>query len=142
MQEVKWKFNGFFKADPSKCLQEIGEDSVTPEQVLEKARDEKSELHKYFEWDDSIAAEKYRLYQARQLIQFLVIIPKTQETPAIRYFQITSEENKYMPTRKFLQNKDERATLLLRAKAELVSFRERYRTLSELENVFEEIDKL
>ena len=143
MQEVRWKFNNFFRADPTKCLQEIGEDStVTPEQVLEKARNRNSELHKCFEWDDSVAAEKYRLQQARQLIQFLVIVPKSQEVPAIRCFQITSKKNEYMPTRKFLQNEDERAQLLIRARSELVSFRERYRTLSELESVFEEIDKL
>jgi hypothetical protein len=39
------------------------------EDVLNEARDEGSILHKHFEWDDSEAAQKYRLQQARALIQ-------------------------------------------------------------------------
>jgi hypothetical protein len=37
--------------------------------VLNEARDESSVLHKHFEWDDTEAAENYRRYQARVLIQ-------------------------------------------------------------------------
>lgn len=56
----------FFKADATKCASEIMEicdqmESATPQQILEKARDESTELHKCFTWDDSIAAEKYRI---------------------------------------------------------------------------------
>lgn len=37
--------------------------------VLTEAKDESSPLHKHFEWDDSVAAEAHRRYQARVLIQ-------------------------------------------------------------------------
>ena len=37
--------------------------------VLQEAQDEGSPLHKHFEWDDSVAAEAHRRYQARVLIQ-------------------------------------------------------------------------
>ena len=37
--------------------------------VLNEARDENSPLHEHFEWDDSVAAETHRRYQARVLIQ-------------------------------------------------------------------------
>ena len=37
--------------------------------VLNEARDENSLLHEHFEWDDSVAAETHRRYQARVLIQ-------------------------------------------------------------------------
>lgn len=43
-------------------------ESATPQQILEKARDESTELHKCFTWDDSIAAEKYRIQEARQIV--------------------------------------------------------------------------
>lgn len=143
MDEVKWRLEGIFKADASKCLEEIGRDvNITPEQVLKKARDKQSELHKCFEWDDSIAAEKYRLQQARQLIQFFVITPKKENKPPIRYFQITSKPNEYMPTMCFLKHPEEHRKLLQRAFAELRSFQDRYKSLSELENVFEEINKI
>lgn len=143
MEEVKWRLEGIFKADASKCLDEIGRDTqITPEEVLEKARDKHSELHKCFEWDDSVAAEKYRLQQARQLIQFFVITPKSEDKPPIRYFQITSKPREYMPTTHFLTQPDEHQKLLQRAYAELRSLQDRYKSLSELENIFEEINKI
>ena len=143
MDEIKWRIEGIFKANAAKCLDEIGRDvEITPEQVLEKARDEQSELHKCFEWNDSIAAEKYRLQQARQLIQFLVVVPKQDSKPPIRHFQITSQRNVYMPTTHFATQHDEYQKLLQRAYAELRSFQNRYKSLSELERVFEEIDKI
>lgn len=142
-EEIKWRIEGIFKANAAKCLDEIGRDAkITPEQVLEKARDEQSELHKCFEWNDSIAAEKYRLQQARQLIQLFVVVPKQDSKPPIRRFQITSQRNVYMPTTHFATQPDEYQKLLQRAYAELRSFQNRYKSLSELENVFEEIDKI
>lgn len=140
--EVEWKINGIFKADAQKVFEEIGDRKVTPEEVLEQARnDEDSELHKCFEWNDSIAAEKYRLSQARQIIQLLVIKPEKKEEPQVRVFQITTETNNYQPIRLFLEQPDEYKALLQRAKNELSALKTRYKTLSELEAVFAEIDK-
>jgi hypothetical protein len=42
---------------------------ITPRMVVDAARDEDSPLHSYFEWDDAIAAEKYREMQARTLLR-------------------------------------------------------------------------
>ena len=55
---IKWSINGIFKADANKCYEEIQQigDEVRPEQVLEKAKNKKSELHKCFDWNDSSAA--------------------------------------------------------------------------------------
>lgn len=142
MEQVTWKLKGYFKADPQKVYAEIGSTQVTPEEVLEKARNEKTELHKCFEWDDDVAAEKYRLQQARQIIQLLVITPVEEEHTPMRVFQITSETNVYQPTKMFLEQPDEYAVLLQRAKGELKAIRNRYKMLSELETIFEEIDKL
>lgn len=141
--EVEWKINGIFKANAQKVYEEIGDRKVTPEEVLEQARsDENSELHKCFEWNDSIAAEKYRLTQARQIIQLLVIKPEKKEEPQVRVFQITTETNNYQPTKLFLEQPDEYKALLQRAKNELSALKTRYKTLSELEKVFEAIDEI
>lgn len=141
--EVEWKIDGIFKANAQKVYEEIGDRKVTPEEVLEQARnDEDSELHKCFEWNDSIAAEKYRLTQARQIIQLLVIKPEKKEEPQVRVFQITTETNNYQPVRLFLEQPDEYKALLQRAKNELSALEARYKTLSELEAVFAEIDKI
>ncbi len=142
MESVKWKISGIFKADPQKCFEEIGDKSVSPEEVLNKARNEKSELHKCFEWNDGIAAEKYRLQQARMIINLLVIKTENKGNEPVRVYQISSERNVYQPTRFFMQNPDEYQILLKRAKGELQAIRNRYKTLSELEAVFEAIDNL
>ena len=56
---VVWKFNNLYKADAEKVSKEIESISnATPSRILEYARNENSELHKCFEWDDTIAAEK------------------------------------------------------------------------------------
>ena len=142
MDSVKWKVSGIFKADAQKVYKEIGSTSITPEEVLEKARNEKTELNKCFEWNDGIAAEKYRLQQARQIIQLLVVVPKSEDSEPIRAFQITSERNTYQPTRLFLEQPDEYQILLKRAKIELAEFKKRYKTLSELEEIFKCIYEL
>lgn len=141
--EIIWKFDGIFKADAQKVYEEIGERKITPEEVLEQARNNvNSELHKCFEWDDSKAAEKYRLSQARQIIQFLVVKPEKEEEPKVRVFQITTETNNYQPTKLFMKQPDEYKALLQRAKNELAALKTRYKTLSELEKVFEAIDEV
>lgn len=42
--------------------------TITPQLVLDFARPEDSPLHSHFEWDDTKAAERYRLRQASSLI--------------------------------------------------------------------------
>ena len=141
--QAEWKIKGIFKADAQRVADEIGENSITPEQVLEKARNDKnSELHKCFEWNDDIAAEKYRLIQARKIIINLAYVPKEKTDEPVRCFQIAREKSVYMPTKQFLINNDEYQDLLKRAKVELESFKRRYATLSELETVFEAIENI
>lgn len=137
---VKWSIPNLFKADANKCYSEILElENITPSEVLERARDEKSELHKCFEWDDSKAAEKYRTIQAGNVIRALYIVHKDEETAPVRVLSKTSSSS-YQPTRTFLTNENEYADLLKRALSELESFKRKYETLSELESVFEQID--
>ena len=60
------------------------------EDVLEAARDPESPLHPYFQWDDSAAAEAYRLSQASELIRRVKIEVVTQETTirCVKYVNI------------------------------------------------------
>lgn len=142
---IKWAVEGLHKGNAQKCYKECQSlNEITPQNVLEKARNEKTELHKCFEWDDSVASEKYRLLQARQIIQHFVVVFKDEEESEqkIRSYQITTETNKYEPTRVILQKPDEYMALLKRAKAELEAFKQRYKMLSELEEIFAEIDRL
>ena len=53
-------------------LEKLGED-ITASGVVALARKKSSAMHDYFEWDDSIAGEKYRESQARTLIKMLKV---------------------------------------------------------------------
>lgn len=139
-ENVKWKVEGIFKADANECYREISSlEQITPKAILDFAKDEKSELHKCFDWDNDSAAEKYRMIQAGNVIRMLYIVPKNVDTPPVRVLSRTSD-TVYQPTRTFIKNQNEYEDLLKRALSELESFRLKYKTLSELEQVFEQID--
>lgn len=136
-----WAIKDGFRADAQKCAEEIRAigDEVRAEQVLDLARDESKELHKCFEWDDTIAAEKYRMVQARRVISMLVIkqdeLPT--ETAPIRMFYKTTPNEGYKPTEIILTKKDEYKALLERAYSELRSFKAKYSMLKELKEIFD-----
>ena len=140
MIKKAWKMGGFFDADAEKVADEILDigGTVTPQQVLEKARNENTELHKCFEWDDAIASEKYRLIQARDVIRFLVIEEEQEpeERPKIKAFYVTEPSGGYKPVELIVRQEDEYKKLLERAWAELRAFKAKYAMLTELEEIF------
>ena len=145
----KWKIEGVWKQDAEVVgneLQELAEENnLSPESVLEKARDENSPLHNLFEWDDSVAAEKYRLNQARQIIQQIVIVKDhpNAESRMIRSFVTTSKnDGSYQLISAVVQDTDKYEVLLRRARLELQAFKEKYQTLVELKELFDVIDKI
>lgn len=148
MYKARWE-TGIFHADAQKCAEEITEicndiGSATPQQILEKARDESTELHKCFTWDDTIAAEKYRLAQARQVVCKLkieIIEQEKQEPTPIRFFYKTDKSG-YKPTSFIVKHVDEYQFLLERALRELEAFKQKYKNIAELEAVFEAIDNI
>jgi hypothetical protein len=54
---------------------------LLPADVVNAARDEDSVLHSHFQWNDTIAGEKYRLSQARQLIRLVRVDVIVHEIP-------------------------------------------------------------
>lgn len=145
---IKWSVSGVFKADANKCyeeIQEIGEE-VKPEQVLDKARDSESELHKCFDWDDSSAAEKYRLHQARLVINHLIVVKRdVEEEKEPVQFRVmlkndTARESGYKQTLVMVRDEDEYKKMLEQAYRELHSFKQKYSCLSELAEILALID--
>ena len=82
---------------------------LTAKTTVEAARDEKSRLHNYFEWDNSIAGEKYREQQARTLIGCVIERPDLAQ-PERRVFLVAklpdADTPQYYPTEIVLQNVD------------------------------------
>ena len=138
-----------FKADAQKCADEIMEiceelESATPQQILEKARDSNTELHKCFTWDDTEAAEKWRISEARAVVRNLKIIeqkPDKQQKPTtIRVFYKTDNESGYKPTKLILKKPDEYKSLVERCRSELLAIKQKFNSISEYEEIWELIN--
>ena len=138
-----WKLNGYFKADPQKVAEEIIAlgDEVSPDQLVEAARDEATELHKCFDWDDQIAAEKWRKQQARQILCYLVIKEEepAEESVPVRVFY-KNDSGGYKQSALIFKNDDEYQKLLQAAYAELRAFKKKYSRLQELSEILALID--
>ena len=136
---------------------------VTKSNFLEASRPEDSPTHKLFEWDDTKAAEKYRLGQSRFYISNLRIVVeeiKADEKP-ISVQSFKSEDGKDIPvtTRAFvsvsdtqrgraeyvnieraLSDEDMRKNVLRNALLELKEFEGKYSRYEELSGIFDAID--
>ena len=137
---VVWKMS-LFKADAEKVASEIEHlENATPERILDYARNEDTELHKCFEWDDSIAGENWRKQQARMIVCNLVYVDDKKKEPSKLRVFYQSEEKEYKPVKFTLQKKDEYQELLERALKELHAFKEKYKMLTELDEIMKLID--
>lgn len=135
-----------FKADAQKVseeLREIGEE-FTPQDIVDAAEDETTELHKCFEWDNNKAAEKYRLHQAVILTSQLVfkreVTEETQPSAPVRIFNKTEGGGGYKIPERTFKVQEEYEALLQRAMAELRAFKAKYAALHELDYILELID--
>jgi len=120
---------------------------LRPSDVIAFAKNKKTVLHDYFEWDDSLAANAFRLEQARCLIRKIQIefIGKDAEPIRARaYFSLSSDRgvDSYRPTATILSNADMRKQLLLEALEELRGFERKYSQLTELKAIFQAMRKV
>lgn len=121
-------------------IADIGE-AATAEQIVNRAKDENTELHKCFTWDDEAAAEKYRIIEARQIVRHLVreeLPDAKNDTPPLRVFYKTNNGEGYKHIeRTILRKEDEYQALLARAMAELRAFKAKYSMLEELREILD-----
>jgi hypothetical protein len=74
IKDYAWKLAGLAKGiDINDAVQELERieglyGSLTPENVLNASRPKNALFHSLFEWNDSVAAEHYRLQQARTIL--------------------------------------------------------------------------
>ena len=113
---------------------------VTAETVVEDAVRKRSPLHKHFEWDDSIASERYRLAQARNLINHLEVIVITERgkesTRAFHnvtvQFDDETEGGIYAPISVVRQDQAMRSQVIRKAMAELRAWERRYKQYEDI----------
>lgn len=128
------------------CERLAQENRLTGKALVEESRPEDAPLHRYFEWDDTKAAELYRERQGRDLIAHLIIEPENvddeeKEVKVVRAFYNVDETPEYHPIERILTNEDLHQKLLERARTELMIFKGKYETLLELGSVISAIDE-
>ncbi len=114
--------------------------------VVESAKSARHKLHRFFEWDDSKAANDHRLWQAGRLIASIeVVIDEAPDKGTTRQYEISRSKTdpakqSYQRLEDVMKTADGRADLMKRALSELIAVRRRYHMLQELAIVFREID--
>jgi hypothetical protein len=103
--------------------------TLRPVDIVTEARADDHRLHECFEWDDSIAADRFRLFQAGALIRRVTIVQGGDDEQAkVRRFHPTSyigrEPNGYVALEDFSES--ERALLLRRMESDWRTLRRRY----------------
>lgn len=67
---------------------------LRPEDILNEASSKDSPLHPVFEWDDSRAARKYRIQQARRFLKAIVVVYEDNEVaPAFYNVSVNIEDD-------------------------------------------------
>lgn len=125
----------------------LGKENIEPEELLDASRPADAPLHECFEWDDAIAAEKYRLKQSYDIIRAVTVkINGADETPAtVRAFVNVSDtphaRGTFVSIKTAMENNDYRKNILRNALIDLRKFQRTYAIYQELANVFKAIDE-
>lgn len=110
---------------------------LTPKIVVEAARPENHPLHGSFEWDDSVAAQKWREDQAGWLIRHVKITYRADpESPpsSVRAFHAVHDPEMtsvYNPLEEILDDPFQRQLLMQNAQRDWLAMRDRYHSLIE-----------
>ena len=140
----EWKTASYIKADANiagKQCEELEKTvGLTPKNLLDANRAENAPLHSEFEWNDGIAAEKYRENQARHIIACLCVRAETttgEQSEPVRAFLKTEPESEDQSLNVILQSADSHSAMLAMALKELKAFQNKYKMLSELKPLFD-----
>lgn len=143
----KWKIPvfGISAQDAGEELERIKTERgyLSPENVVEESRPPEAPLHGCFEWDDAIAARKYRCQQASHIIRSITVDiehPSKNSPVSVRAF--VAIPGGYTDIITAVRTPDYHAAMLKEALDELSAFKRKYNDLRELSMVFEAIEKV
>lgn len=142
-------------------LAQSGEgDGFRAEDVVDAARPTSAPLHPYFEWRNDVAAELFRLEQARGLVRSITVtvvvrdepIPLVAQVRQYHHVRVQTQPgeplaSRYVPVQLVQESEDYTAQVVRTAARELRGWSERYATYRHLRQfqaffaeVFDQID--
>lgn len=123
---------------------------VKPQDIVKDATNPQSPYHGFFEWNDEKAGPKYRLQQARALLQNLKVLyhdAQGNEISVRKYIRVQLStpadhelQSGYAPRVKVLKTAYLREQVVAMAKTMLESFKTRFRMFTEVEAVYPHIE--
>ena len=150
MNKYTWKLDVWHTIDANDVGKELEDiekkEGVTPENVVEYAKNEGTTLNKMFEWDNEIAGEKYRIQQARDILRNISVeyIKKDNTKTQIRaYVKTTLKHNdEYRSIESVISDEEQYALLLNQAYKELNSTKNKYAELQEIQELLKDIPEV
>ena len=119
---------------------------LKPETIVKEAEAKDSPLHDQFTWDNDEAAEKYRIWEARHLLNICVEMIGTEEDQReMRVFVSLREDREdggYRLLDRVVSSRTLSAQLLEDAFEEMNHFKHKYRDIKELTGVFAAMDEV
>ena len=131
-----------------KVMEELADGpGLTAQNLVNISRPEDAPLHPCFEWNDGIAAEHYREWQARKIIGAIEIVredaPKSEPTAIRAFHALRMEETEgYEHIENIMSDEEKRERLFELAKRDMSIFKEKYRDLQKLSKVFDAMDEV
>jgi hypothetical protein len=130
-------------ADELEAVARIHEGLLRPMDVVDYARNPNTVLHSKFEWDNTKAAEEYRLWQAREII----VQVKVQMVQGLKqqdyqvYVSLREDRQQdgggYRYLVDVMKNPSRRAMFLAEALADFEVWKRKYSALTELASIFD-----
>lgn len=116
---------------------------LTASNLVNVSRPENAPLHGEFEWDDSIAAERFRETQARDIMGHLIIVEDDKPVEPIRaFFNVSEGDPNYYSAAVVISEADKYEQLKQRVIRELTAIQRRYamvKGLSAIDTVIKQI---
>ena len=113
---------------------------LRPEIVVAAARSEDSPMHGEFDWEDSVAAQNWRVHQASVLIRVTVGFSAELRENVRLFVSLTPDRQVagggYRTLASVLSDAERRRQMVEDALAELRAFEKKYKNLLELAGVF------
>jgi hypothetical protein len=146
MEKIQYKNTEKFTPEVIDEVLEVKDKyGLTAENLLKKASKKSSSLYGFFDWDNSSAGEKWRLHQARMLINEVKIVVEDKELYAFENVRVNIEDSPQPSNREYkskidiANNKDWKNQLIRRSLLEIKYWQERYSELIELQEIFSAI---
>lgn len=157
MMVFAWRSGSGLQGDPNpvgarlEALRERADGMLLLDAVVEDARPRASPLHRYFEWNNTAAADEYRRLQAARVIRSIRVVSAeaTEDEPRkveIAYVAVgrpfEAGSSAYMSTRDAMNDPDLCEQVILQALAMYEGLLARHRELVALREIHQAIERV